>query len=350
MGGERGLTQQVTDDELGLSQVKDPTALSAGGRDEVAGIKRAQIIRPQEAAVRLRFGPGVAAEPERGLIAEDGVSGEWRLEEEVANDAGCELLLRQVEDLGRLRAGSPDEVAQVGVRLGLEACAGDGVVLRLRARAGPVLGEGGRELAVQLRAGVVGQQLVGHVALRLGGSVVGRQIHGARHSVGDRLVRLGPCVKIQQSRHDLRIDLAAVVIARQRRTDAGAYGGIGCVIDELAGHEARDLRLIPVGQQGLVDEELHVRAVLVLVEVQAVDGGDGRVHLRGAAVGGQRIGDGRVHLDGRAVGGQGGQNSVVHAGLREKQGIGLPATVGVAGEGQGPVVVGQLDAQRRHGM
>ena len=44
------------------------------------------------------------------------------------------------------------------------------------------------------------------------------------------------------------------------------------MVAQLAGHEARDLRLGPVGQQGLVKQELHSRGVLVLADVQGVDG------------------------------------------------------------------------------
>ena len=51
-----------------------------------------------------------------------------------------ELLLDQVEDVAALRARSAHEVAQVRIRLGLEAGAGDGVVdLGLCAPAGLIL-------------------------------------------------------------------------------------------------------------------------------------------------------------------------------------------------------------------
>ena len=59
------------------------------------------------------------------------------------------------------------------MRLGEEARAGDGVVdLRLGSPRHPVLGEGGRELGVQLGPRVEREKLVGHVALRLGLRVV----------------------------------------------------------------------------------------------------------------------------------------------------------------------------------
>ena len=40
-------------------------------------------------------------------------------------------------------------------------------------------------------------------------------IHRARCGVGDGLVHFGPRVEVQQSRDDLAVDLAAVVVARQ---------------------------------------------------------------------------------------------------------------------------------------
>ena len=104
---------------------------------------------------------------------------------------------------------------RVGLRLGEEARAGDGVVdLGLGSRAGPVLQEGGRELGIQLGPRVVRQQLV---ALRLGLGVVVRQIHVPQR-IGNLLIDFGPGVEIQQSRDDLGIDLA-VVVAGQGRGD-----------------------------------------------------------------------------------------------------------------------------------
>ena len=77
LAGERGLAQQVANDhgsEVGLNQVENAAALGARGVWEVTGVQRTQIIRPQEAGVRLGLGPGVASDAERGLVAEDGVA------------------------------------------------------------------------------------------------------------------------------------------------------------------------------------------------------------------------------------------------------------------------------------
>ena len=94
-----------------------------------------------------------------------------------------------------------------------ETRAGDGIVdLGLGPRAGPILGERGRELGVEFGPRVVRQQLAGHVALRLGLGVVVRQIHVPQR-ICNLLIDFGPGVEIQQSRDDLGIDLGAVVVA-----------------------------------------------------------------------------------------------------------------------------------------
>ena len=87
--------------------------------------------------------------------------------------------------------GADREVARVGQRLGQEARAGDGVVdLGLGPRAGPVLGERGRELGIQLGPRVEREKLAGHVALRLGLRVVVAQIH-VPQGVCDLLIDFG---------------------------------------------------------------------------------------------------------------------------------------------------------------
>ena len=151
--------------------------------------------------------------------------------------------------------------------MGEEARAGDGVVdLGLGSRAGPVLQEGGRELGIQLGPRVVRQQLAGHVALRLGLGVVVRQIHVPQR-IGNLLIDFGPGVEIQQSRDDLGIDLAAVVVAGQGRGDGRGHRAAGGVVGQLARH---------VGRQGRGDEGLDLRLVLELGQVQGVDGGGDR--------------------------------------------------------------------------
>ena len=73
---EGRLAEQVPDypgRELGLDQIEDPAALCARAVDEVPGIEWAQVIRPQKAAVRLGLGPGITAESQGTLIAQNGV-------------------------------------------------------------------------------------------------------------------------------------------------------------------------------------------------------------------------------------------------------------------------------------
>ena len=165
--------------------------------------------------------------------------------------------------------GADREVPLVGQRLGQEARAGDGVVdLGLGPRAGPVLGERGRELGVQFGPRVERQQLAGHVALRLGLGVVIAQIHRARRGVGDGLVHFGPRVEVEQRGDDFGIDLAAVVVAGQGRGDGRGHRAAGGVVGQLAGHVGRDFPLVPVGHQGRGDEGLDLRLVLELGQVQ----------------------------------------------------------------------------------
>ena len=99
--------------ELGLDQVEDPASLGAGGHGEVAGVEGPEVVGPQEAAVRLGLGPGVASDAQGGLVAQNRVADQRRLQKQIAHDAGRELLLHQVENLPRLRAGSSDQVAGV---------------------------------------------------------------------------------------------------------------------------------------------------------------------------------------------------------------------------------------------
>ena len=169
--------------------------------------------------------------------------------------------------------GADREVPLVGQRLGQEPRAGDGVVdLGLGPRAGPVLGEGGRELGVQFGPRVERQQLAGHVALRLGLRVVIAQIHRARRGVGDGLVHFGLGVEVQQSRDDLGIDLGAVVVAGQGRGDGRGHRAARGVVTELARHVGRDFRLVPIGHQLAGDEGQHLRLGPVLGQVEGIDG------------------------------------------------------------------------------
>ena len=264
------MAQDVPDhhrSELCLDQVEDPASFGARGVGKVAGVQGAQIIGAQEAPVRFRFGPAIAPEPQRGLVAEDGVALEGRFQEQVPHDAGRKLLLDQVEDIGAFRARRAHEVA--GVRGGLVQEARDGVVdLRLGPPRRPVLREGGCEQRVQLRSGV--EQRIG-----LGRGVIGREVHVAQ-GICNLLIHFGPRVEVEQRGDDLGVDLAAVVVAGQGRGDGRGHRAAGGVVGQLAGHEARHLPLVPVGHQGRGDEGQHLRLVLELGQVEGVDGGGDR--------------------------------------------------------------------------
>ena len=120
LAGQRGLAEQVPDDvrsELGLRQVENPASLGAGSRDEVAGVEGPEVIRPQEAGICFGLAPRVAPDAQGGLVAQDRVADQRRLEEQVPDDARRKLLLHQVPDLARLGAGSAHEVAGVPRRL-----------------------------------------------------------------------------------------------------------------------------------------------------------------------------------------------------------------------------------------
>ena len=218
-----------------LDEVEEAVALGHRGVvGEVPGVERREVVVQQVAPVRLRLRVGVAGELERG-VREDGADPQGRPRQE-----GLDLRRR---DVGR----ADREVARVGLRLGEEARAGDGVVdLRLGPPAGPVLREGGRELGIQLGPRIIRQQLVGHVALRFGLRVVVAQIH-VPQCVCNLLIHFGPRVEVQQSRDDLAIDLAAVVVARQSRADGRGHGAARGVVGELAGHVGRDF---PWSQNG----------------------------------------------------------------------------------------------------
>ena len=141
----------------------------------------------------------------------------------------------------------------------------------LGSRAGPILGERGRELGVQLGPRVIREQLAGHVALRLGLGVVIRQIHVPQR-IGNLLIDFGPGVEVQQSRDDLGIDLGAVVVAGQGRGDGRGHRAARGVVTELARHVGRDFRLVPIGHQLAGDEGQHLRLGPVLGQVEGIDG------------------------------------------------------------------------------
>ena len=268
----RGGRKSRLGSELVLDEVEEAVAL--GHRrvpSKVPCVERREAAAAQVPPVRLRLGVGVAGELERG-VREDG-----------GGQEGLHLRRRDVGAQQGLEApvGADQEVPPVGLRLGEEARAGDGIVdLRLGSPRRPVLGERGCELGIQLGPRVEREQLAGHVALRLGLRVVIAQIH-VPQGVCDLLIDFGLGVKIQQSRDDLGIDLAAVVVAGQGRGDGRGHRAAGGVVTELARHVGRDLRLVPVGHQGRGDEGLDLRFVLELGQVQGVDGcGDRRTRLQ----------------------------------------------------------------------
>ena len=138
--------------ELLLDEVEDAVAL--GHRrvpSEVPGVERREVAAAQVAPVRFRLRIGVAGELERG-VREDGVGRQGRPGQECLDHRGGDVGAHQGLEAC---VGADREVVRVCLRLGEEPRAGDGVVdLRLGPPAGPVLREGGRELGVQLRAGV----------------------------------------------------------------------------------------------------------------------------------------------------------------------------------------------------
>ena len=259
--------------ELLLDEVEEAVALGHRGvPHKVPGVERREVAVAQVPPVGLRLGVGVAGELERGF-REDGVGRQGRPGQEGLDHGGSDVGAHQGLEA---RVGADREVPLVGQRLGQEPRAGDGIVdLRLGSRAGPILGERGRELGVQLGPRVIREQLAGHVALRLGLRVVIREIHVSQ-CIGDLLIDFGPGVEVQQSRDDLGIDLGAVVVAGKGRGDGRGHRAAGGVVAELAGHEARHLPLVPVGHQGRGDEGLHLRLVLELGQVQGVDGSGDR--------------------------------------------------------------------------
>ena len=243
--------------ELLLDEVEEAVALGHRGvPHKIPGVERREVAAAQVPPVRFCLRIGVAGELERG-VREDGGGRQGRPGQE-----GLDHGWRHVGAHQGLEAciGADREVPLVGQRLGQEPRAGDGVVdLGLGPRAGPVLGEGGRELGVQFGPRVERQQLAGHVALRLGLRVVIAQIHRARRGVGDGLVHFGLRVEVQQSRDDLGINLEAVVVAGQGRGDGRGHRAARGVVTELARHVGRDFRLVPIGHQLAGDEGQHLR-------------------------------------------------------------------------------------------
>ena len=64
----------------------------------------------------------------------------------------------------------------------------------------------------------------------------------------------------------------AVVVAGQGRGDGRGHRAVRGVVGELAGHEARHLRLVPIGHQLAGDQGQHLRLGPVLGQVEGVDG------------------------------------------------------------------------------
>ena len=148
--GEGRPEEQAADEvrrELLLDEVEEAVAL--GHREvpsKVSGVERREVAAAQVPPVRFRLRIGVAGELERG-VREDGGGRQGRPRQKRLDHGR-----RHVGAHQGLEAcvGADREVARVCLRLGQEPRAGDGVVdLRLGARAGPVLGERGRELGVE---------------------------------------------------------------------------------------------------------------------------------------------------------------------------------------------------------
>ena len=161
--------------ELLLDEVEEAVALGHRGvPHKVPGVERREVAVAQVPPVRLRLRKGVAGELERG-VREDGVGRQGRPGQEGLDHGGSDVGAHQGLEA---RVGADREVARVRLRLGQEARASDGVVdLRLGSPRRPVLGQGRCQQRIQLRAGVIREQLARHVALRLGLRVVIAQIH-----------------------------------------------------------------------------------------------------------------------------------------------------------------------------
>ena len=134
---------------------------------------------------------------------------------------------------------------------------------------------------------------------------------------------------------------------RLRRRVVGRKGrGDGCIsLDDC-----------PVGHQGVRDGLGHFRGGAVVPELVICvgvglcqEGHEVRRDLRPREVIGESSRYRIVGLLGRVVSAELGEHPGL-ASLGEQQGIGLRPGVGITGQGQGPVVIGQGDAEGSHGM
>ena len=110
--------------ELVLHEVEEAVALGPRGViGEVPGVERHEVVAAQVAPVRFRRRVGVAGELERG-VRDDGGDSQGRPRQEGLDHRGRHIGAHQ----GEASVGADREVARVGLRLGEEARAGDGVV------------------------------------------------------------------------------------------------------------------------------------------------------------------------------------------------------------------------------
>eukprot|EP00439_Symbiodinium_sp_Y106_P025539 s8498_g3.t1 len=111
----------------------------------------------------------------------------------------------------------------------------------------------------------------------------------------------------------------------------------------------------PVGHEGIRDGLGHLRRGAVIeqgrigVTFGLGDGGEVHGVLGLREVIGQRRGDGSVGFGGRVVPAELGEHPGL-AGLRGQQGVGLSGAVGVAAEGQRPIIICPCNAQGSDGV
>ena len=231
---------------------------------------------------------------------------------------------------------------------------GDG---RAHLAAGLVVGQLSGHVAGHLRLVPVGHQLPGDERQHLGLRPVLRQVEGidGRRDGGSRLeLRVGLAAGVA-----VRFDEDGVVEVLEGRREGSRHGqvpeDVGALQEGEGGPARAGLAVAQGHGQERVRDELVRRGGVAVIQQGRVrvifalrDAGHQiRGGFRSREVISQGRRDGVVCLLDRVVPAELGGHPDL-AGLREQQGVRLPATVGVAGEAERPVVVGELDAQGRH--
>ena len=216
------------------------------------------------------------------------------------------LGLRLVLELGQVQGvdGSGDRCARLQLRVSLAA----GVAVRFDEDGVVQVLEGGRQ-------GAGHRQVPEHVAApeQVEGGSAGPALAVAQRRRRDGCVRLSRGVVAREGCHDCGVRLSGIVIAHEGCRDGGVPLGRRPV-----GHQRIGDGLVHL-DRGAVGDQLGVRVALGLV-----DGSH----------------DGGGHFGSREVIAEGHGDGVV----------GLLGRVRIAAEAQGPVVVGELDAQGTRGV